>query len=260
MTMTGTTSTTMTKRMHTQTTNNLLPAFIFLVLSLLFCFGFLLLLIVYLDYSMGAVLVDPSQYVVADNYGDGSETTPMVQHEEQPFRIEGTIISDDGPSSQKKKKKKKKKGEKSFYQLGYYKELFDFDTDVILHRIWNASNPANYVDFWEDTKDQPDFYVPLWGATTLWFLLVVCGDFGASFVNEHCTVDTYYFDKVGWGAFAVYGYLFILPICWFVCFKFWLDIPLGLFGHICLYGYSLLPYIPTMVCLCSLSLSILYFV
>jgi hypothetical protein len=235
--------------------------------------SFISLLTIPPDYSVGTGSVEPNQYVVADSYANPSALAeqmnlPYPSGQQQPvnledhsYRIEGHMIDDGGRSekNKKKKKKKKKKKEKSFYQLGYYKELFDFDTNEILQRVWNASNPLNYVDFWEDIKDKPDFYVPLWGTTTLWFLLVVCGEIATSLVNSECQIDGYYFQKVGWGAFALYGYLFILPFIWLLLFKFWLEIPLTFFGHISLHGYSLLPYIPTMVSHCVSFLFFLFF-
>jgi hypothetical protein len=195
------------------------------------------------------------QYDVADSHANPediaqNQNLPQPSGYEQTFdltneyRIQGEVIGD--VKSTKKKKKKSDK-EKKFYQLGYYKDLFDFETDEIIRRTFSAMNPVLFGSFWEETKDRPDMYIPIWGTTTLWFLLVACGDLAVSLTSEKCQFEGYDFAKVGWGSFACYGYIFWLPLVWFLMFRFWLEIPLGFFDNMCLYGYSLLPYIPTMV-------------
>ena len=214
-----------------------------------FCsFGFVFELSIIAAYSI------TDQYDVADSHANPEtiaaiQNIPQTSGYEQTFdltseyRIQGEVIG----GGEKKKKKKKEDKEKKFYQLGYYKDLFDFETNEIVSRMFYAVNPILFGNFWEEVKDRPDMFVPIWGTTTLWFLLVACGDLAVSLSHDNCQFEGYNFEKVGWGSFACFGYIFWLPLLWFILFKFWLEIPLGLFDNMCLYGYSLLPYIPTMV-------------
>ena len=175
-----------------------------------------------------------------------------------PTQTYDTSSYGEGSNKKKKKKKKKRKGKASWYELAYYKALFDFDTDEIVRRLFSALNPIIYSKFWEENKSRPDLYVPVWGTTTLWFLLVACGTVASDLIKDNCS-SSVEFDKVGWGAFATYGYIFFPALLWWVLFKFWIEIPMGLFDNVCIYGYSLLPYLPTMVCFLFLLFFFIYF-
>jgi len=199
------------------------------------------------EYSLGT---ENSQYEVAESHASTeqlAETMNLPENSGEPGVVDLSNY-DFGASSgaaatgQKKKKKKKKK---SWYQSGYYKTYFNFDSDEILRRLLKAINPVIYSKFWEETKERPDLYVPVWGTTTLWFLLVCCGTLGAYTGSDECDNSIQY-QKVGWGALTLYGYLFFLPLTWYCLSICWISSKLDLFDHICIYGYSLLPYIPTM--------------
>jgi hypothetical protein len=105
-------------------------------------------------------------------------------------------------------------------------------------------------------------YGPFWIASTLIFLLGACGNFATyldAVVGDTSGTWHYDFTKVTVAAVMVYVYVTVTPILLWAVFK-WRDIPIGLLENCALYGYSLLTYIPTAVCvfarrvLCSLGL------
>mgnify|MGYP003641986915 CR=1 FL=1 len=136
-------------------------------------------------------------------------------------------------------------GKYSFYQIGYYKSWFDFDTVEIKDRLLLAINPLVNKEFWDQVKEAPDLYVAFWGPTTLWFLISACVNIAAYLANDASNSQ---YAKVAYAAFAVYGYCLFLPLIWWLCFKFWIEIPLSYADNACLYGYSVLPYLPAAVC------------
>eukprot|EP00009_Paramoeba_aestuarina_P004604 CAMPEP_0201523030 /NCGR_PEP_ID=MMETSP0161_2-20130828/18703_1 /ASSEMBLY_ACC=CAM_ASM_000251 /TAXON_ID=180227 /ORGANISM="Neoparamoeba aestuarina, Strain SoJaBio B1-5/56/2" /LENGTH=275 /DNA_ID=CAMNT_0047922023 /DNA_START=12 /DNA_END=836 /DNA_ORIENTATION=+ len=165
-----------------------------------------------IQYNMPSTHASPD--VLAENMqlpvpsGPESTTEDILGYPSQEF---GGVAYGQGGSNKKKKKKKKKKY--SWYELGYYKALFDFDTDEIGRRLLGAINPVVYSKFWQENKSRPDLYVPVWGTTTLWFLLVLCGTIGSYLTNDDCSSKVE-FDKVGWGALATYGYIWFPPLLW----------------------------------------------
>jgi len=89
----------------------------------------------------------------------------------------------------------------------------------------------------------PDFYGPLWTTTTLVFALAACGNFGAYLSSESWSTLTYNFAKLSVAAFVLYGYM-LLPILVWMFSKYATKESMSLSKLACLYGYSLVPFIP----------------
>jgi len=133
-----------------------------------------------------------------------------------------------------------------FYQIGYYRHLFDVDSKDVIMRILKTFFPLgqNFFDFINPT---PDLYGPFWIATTVVFLMAATSNFadwvGKAINDQNLDTWQYDFNKIVSGAGTIYGYLVILPlIVWGVC-KY-LEVKLSLVENLCIYGYSFFVYIP----------------
>lgn len=118
----------------------------------------------------------------------------------------------------------------------------------VLKRIGSALFPLK--DFFELISGNPDLYGWFWVATTLIFAVAAAGNF-ASFLTYAINgkTDDWSFDfaKLGFGATLIYCYVTIVPFLAFVALKLWLELKPGILDHFCLYGYSLIPYIPAAI-------------
>ena len=141
--------------------------------------------------------------------------------------------------------------------IRYYQPYFDVDTTEVIQRIMNAaffcSRETNFMTM---INDKPDAYGPFWIATTLVFSLAV-----TSHINNWLTswllqkTWEYDFQSVVTASSLVYTFAAGVPCgVWFI-FRQLTDAKLKLITLICLYGYSLLTFIPaTLLCLLPLSL------
>lgn len=70
----------------------------------------------------------------------------------------------------------------SLCELGYYQTYFNIDTTTVLQRMKRALLPLNVDSFFGE--ETPDLYTPFWIATSLVFLLTVCGDIFGTSIGE----------------------------------------------------------------------------
>ena len=141
--------------------------------------------------------------------------------------------------------------------IRYYQPYFDVDTTEVTQRIMNAAffcrRETNFMTL---INDKPDAYGPFWIATTLVFTLAV-----TSHINNWLTswlqqkTWEYDFQSVVTASSLVYTFAAGVPVgVWFI-FRQLTDAKLKLITLICLYGYSLLTFIPaTLLCLLPSSL------
>lgn len=131
------------------------------------------------------------------------------------------------------------------WEIGYYQRWFNVTTVDVLSRMAKSIIPYG-DDFFTTISGRPDFYGAFWVPTTLIFFMAATGNFGTYLACQDPTLYVASFLKVVWGAFAIYGYVLVLPLVLWGVFK-WLEIPLGFAENLCLYGYSLTIYLPLAV-------------
>jgi len=132
----------------------------------------------------------------------------------------------------------------SFYQVPYYRSLFNVDTKEVGFRLLRSMLPIKF-SFFNLIRDNPDLYGPFWVLTTLVFVISVSSNLNDYFRSDHSEwqVDI---NIVVYSAIAVYGYSFLVPLILWGVFK-WMKLGLRLLDMLCIYGYTLFIYIPASV-------------
>jgi hypothetical protein len=129
--------------------------------------------------------------------------------------------------------------------LSFYSSFFEIDTDEILRRLKACVTYSQTKFFEEDLNGAgPDFYGPFWATTTLIFALAACGNFGSYLSSDSGSTWTYNFAKLSVASFVLYGYMVLLPILVWMFSKYAMKESMSLSKLACLYGYSLVPFIP----------------
>jgi len=154
------------------------------------------------------------------------------------------------------KKKKKKKKKKSFFRITFFRKYFNVDTTHVLMRCLRSLFPFK-TDFLMAARKNPDLYGPFWIATTVIFMMAAAGNF-SSYISFKQSQDNLYwqydFTKVSYGAAAIYGYQFLMPLVMWGAIHCWTDIDLRALEMICIYGYALFIYVPVAL-LCIIPLT-----
>jgi hypothetical protein len=128
-------------------------------------------------------------------------------------------------------------------QLGYYQTYFNVSTTTVLQRMKKALIPIHSESFFGE--ELPDLYTPFWIATTLIFILTVCGNTGAYLNSDASVVDKFESSngKIVAATGIVYGLLFLIPLVIY-CALTNSGSSITLVEMISLYGYSFLVFIP----------------
>ena len=127
-------------------------------------------------------------------------------------------------------------------------QYFDVDTADIVLRLKAASWPFTEKPFLDVTGGNPDLYGPFWLCATLVFVIGVTSNM-ASWVNipEDQLEDWHYdFSLMTVAACLVYGFVSCVPLLLWGASKYY-GIAFSLSQLICLYGYSVLLFIPSAV-------------
>lgn len=144
---------------------------------------------------------------------------------------------------------------KHWYQVSHWAYLFDVNTYDVLKRMLKTFVPIGPT-FWDQIGDNPDFYGPFWITSTLIFFTAASGNLGAylaaALADEQSSGSDdfhYRFEVVGVGAGVLYAWTFGIPFIFWGLFKWW-KVGTHLKHLICLFGYSLTPYLPiSFLCL-----------
>lgn len=135
----------------------------------------------------------------------------------------------------------------NIFSLQFYQQFVDIDTDDVLMRLKAVVTP-NQGTFFNDKIVKPDMYGPFWLCTTLVFIMAAAGNFGAYMVHTGPSEEwDYDFKKLTVAAPVLYGYTFVMPPIGWAVTKYVLSIPMELTTLLCLYGYSLTPFLPAAV-------------
>eukprot|EP01032_Pedospumella_encystans_P026544 gene26544-29991_t len=129
----------------------------------------------------------------------------------------------------------------------YYQPYFDVDTEDVITRLKSSLLYCRSENtFLATINDRPDAYGPFWIATTLVFILAVASHLNgwlSSWMKGNAW--QYDFQSVLTASSLVYGFAAFAPlVIWFVFKQY--DATLKFVSVVCLYGYSLTIFIPTV--------------
>ncbi|EGC29720.1 hypothetical protein DICPUDRAFT_51115 [Dictyostelium purpureum] len=144
------------------------------------------------------------------------------------------LTSDESGSGEKKY---------SFYEIPYYRFLFNVDTKEVGFRLMRSMVPIKF-SFFNLIRENPDLYGPFWVLTSLVFIVSV-----SSNLNDYFHTEKDYqvnIKKIVYSAIAMYGYSIIIPAILWGIFK-WMNLGLRLLDMLCIYGYAMFIYIPASV-------------
>jgi len=162
----------------------------------------------------------------------------------------GVIALDPEPQPERIKNFEELVQEDSNISLNSLKTYFDVDTSTVLQRLKKTLKPFS-SSFFEEKA--PDLYIPFWGTTTLILVMAAAGNLGVYMENGlawHSQAS-----KVITATWLLYSLLLGVP---FACYCLLSNSGSGvtLLHLVCLYGYSLVPFIPAAV-LCVIPLKLL---
>jgi len=135
------------------------------------------------------------------------------------------------------------------FSLEPYKVYFDLDTADVLHRMRLACLPLG-SNFTTAVQDNPDLYGPFWIAATLVFLSSATGNLASYYAYRGTGAWTYDIQKVTLSALLFYGYITVVPLVWYICFRYW-GAQASPTALVTLYGYSLTIFLPISL-LCAI--------
>eukprot|EP01130_Rhizamoeba_saxonica_P009882 TRINITY_DN402_c0_g2_i1.p1 TRINITY_DN402_c0_g2~~TRINITY_DN402_c0_g2_i1.p1 ORF type:complete len:442 (-),score=62.11 TRINITY_DN402_c0_g2_i1:27-1301(-) len=180
---------------------------------------------------------------------ESSDEVPEYEPDNAPFLDTGKKKTTTRTSSNRGAARRvyvssnKKEDEYSVWQVEYYKEFFNVDTSVVAHRCLRSLIPIK-PDFLEHIKLTPDFYGPLWIATSIIFLLAAAANFERYLADP--TGYSFQFKKMAYGSAVIYGYQVFVPTSFYLYLK-WVDSDIRYIELMCVYGYSLFIYAPVSI-------------
>lgn len=194
-----------------------------------------------------------------DLFGGRTESSPFGQHPgaaQQPMFVQPPLGSNVDPAAPQlplppadedevEEEPEPDYDKAKIWEIEYYQRYFNVTALDILNRMGKSMVPYG-DDFFTTISGRVDFWGAFWIPTTLIFFMAATGNFATYLACQDQTAYVASFLKVVWGAFAIYGYVLVLPLVLWGVFK-WLDIPLGFSENLCLYGYSLTIYLPLAI-------------
>eukprot|EP01106_Pelomyxa_sp_JSP_P016326 TRINITY_DN602_c0_g1_i2.p1 TRINITY_DN602_c0_g1~~TRINITY_DN602_c0_g1_i2.p1 ORF type:complete len:214 (-),score=37.55 TRINITY_DN602_c0_g1_i2:61-702(-) len=121
----------------------------------------------------------------------------------------------------------------------------------LLYRLYSGLQPFG-KNFFDRISPNPDLYGPFWVSTTVLFILAAVSNLAGYFTywkNGEADLWTYDYKKVTFAACAIYGYLVVCSVVFWLVEKYWFKIGLSLVECFSVYGYSFTCYtIATIIC------------
>jgi len=131
------------------------------------------------------------------------------------------------------------------FSLVFWQQYFDVDTEDVVDRIKNAIGSPLSGTFGNVIGDNPDLWGPFWVCATLIFLNALGSKYVNYLMHDDATGDfSFDVNRISYGVVMFYGYTFCVPLglwCVLRCFG---GVNTGLAALLCVYGYSLMVYIP----------------
>ncbi|XP_032739925.1 protein YIPF2 isoform X5 [Lontra canadensis] len=146
------------------------------------------------------------------------------------------------------------KQQPGFWTFGYYQSFFDVDTSQVLDRIRGSLLPRpghNFVR--HHLRNRPDLYGPFWICATLAFVLAVTGNLTLVLAQRRDPSIHYspQFHKVTVAGVTIYCYVWLVPLALWAFLQWRKGVrermgPYTFLETVCVYGYSLFVFIPTV--------------
>ncbi|XP_076977904.1 protein YIPF2 isoform X1 [Tamandua tetradactyla] len=147
------------------------------------------------------------------------------------------------------------KQQPGFWTFSYYQSFFDVDTSQVLDRIRGSLLPRpghNFVR--HHLRNRPDLYGPFWICATLAFVLAITGNLTLVLAQRRDPSIHYspQFHKVTVAGTAIYCYAWLVPLALWGFLRWRAGTrermgPYSFLETVCVYGYSLFVFIPTVV-------------
>uniref|UniRef100_A0A8C6QSC8 Protein YIPF n=1 Tax=Nannospalax galili TaxID=1026970 RepID=A0A8C6QSC8_NANGA len=147
------------------------------------------------------------------------------------------------------------KPQPGFWTFDYYQSFFDVDTAQVLDRIKGSLLPRpghNFVQ--HHLRNRPDLYGPFWICATLAFVLAVTGNLTLVLAQRQDPSIHYspQFHKVTVAGITIYCYAWLVPLALWGFLRWRQGMrehmgPYSFLQTVCVYGYSLFIFIPTVV-------------
>lgn len=147
------------------------------------------------------------------------------------------------------------KPQPGFWTFGYYQSFFDVDTWQVLDRIKGSLLPRPGHSFVRHRlRNRPDLYGPFWICATLAFVLAVTGNLTLVLAQRRDPSIHYspQFHKVTVAGITIYCYAWLVPLALWGFLRWRKAVrervgPYTFLETVCVYGYSLFVFIPTVV-------------
>lgn len=147
------------------------------------------------------------------------------------------------------------KPQPGFWTFGYYQSFFDVDTWQVLDRIKGSLLPRPGHNFVRHRlRNRPDLYGPFWICATLAFVLAVTGNLTLVLAQRRDPSIHYspQFHKVTVAGITIYCYAWLVPLALWGFLRWRKAVrervgPYTFLETVCVYGYSLFVFIPTVL-------------
>ncbi|XP_075403245.1 protein YIPF2 [Tenrec ecaudatus] len=147
------------------------------------------------------------------------------------------------------------KQQPGFWTFSYYQSFFDVDTAQVLDRIKGSLLPWPGTSFVRHRlRSRPDLYGPFWICATLAFVLAITGNLTLVLAQWRDPSIHYspQFHKVTVASITIYCYTGLVPLALWGFLQWRRGIrervgPYTFLETVCIYGYSLFVFIPTVV-------------
>lgn len=184
--------------------------------------------------------MDNSQFIL-----DGERVVGGQGEDHVGLDIGGIRVPGEEDEEEEEYEEEEEEEEVSMFSREFYQRMFDVDTVDVIDRIFRAMVPFR-KNFLESAGARPDLYGLVWVCSTLVFVLASAGNF-TNFVRHFIYKSipfVYDFNKLPYGALAVFLYVLIVPLLLWGILAWIDDFELSLVQAYCLYGYAMFPFIP----------------
>ena len=116
----------------------------------------------------------------------------------------------------------------SMFQIEYYQQFFNIDTNDVVERIVNSMIPKRASSSYLKTKLEvnPDLYGPFWVTTTLIFTIAISGNLANFFQHDHSSKFHwhYNFHLVSYASTCIILYTSLMPFLIWSVLKYSVDL------------------------------------
>ncbi|XP_016063399.1 PREDICTED: protein YIPF2 [Miniopterus natalensis] len=167
----------------------------------------------------------------------------------------GSYEAEEEVESDKSSLLQEEKQQPGFWTFSYYQSFFDVDTSQVLDRIKGSLLPRPGHSFVRHhLRNRPDLYGPFWICATLAFVLAITGNLTMVLAQRRDPSIHYspQFHKVTVAGITIYCYAWLVPLALWAFLQWRKGVrermgPYTFLETVCVYGYSLFIFIPTVV-------------